>query len=176
MTGSHKTKRTYSAEALERMRIAALARYDSEAAQAHARVREVMKVVQKETAGNAGIYPRNKGAVSMAEVARRAQIHPFTFHKPRYKELAKEVKTWLETLKEGAVIGRGRARTELGTRIGEWKQLYDDLLETHRVCVVDLEHTQELLREALQENERLRQRHAEQAKLKVVPVRPTTNT
>lgn len=172
MNEKSKAKRTYSADAIERMRAAALARYDSEAEQAHERVRAVMKTIQKEMAGNEGIYPNNKGAVSMAEVARRAQIHPFTFHKPRYLELGKEVKAWLETLKQGGVVGRGRVRKELGTRVQEWKKLYEDLLETHRISETDLEHAQARLKEVLQENDHLRQRVAEQAALKVVPLRP----
>lgn len=172
MKEKSKAKRTYSADAIERMRAAALARYDSEAEQAHERVRAVMKTIQKEMAGNEGIYPNNKGAVSMAEVARRAQIHPFTFHKPRYLELGKEVKAWLQTLKQGGVVGRGRVRKELGTRVQEWKKLYEDLLETHRISETDLEHAQARLKEVLQENDQLRQRVAEQATLKVVPLRP----
>jgi hypothetical protein len=167
-----KPKRTYSADARERMRAAALARYDNDAEQAHERVRAVMKTIQTEMAGNEGIYPKNKGAVSMAEVARRAHIHPFTFHKPRYQDLGKEVKAWLETLKQGAVVGRGRVRKELGTRVQEWKKLYEDLLETHRISETDLAHAQARLEEVLKENEQLRQRVASDAALKVVPLRP----
>lgn len=167
-----KATRTYSADSIERMRAAALARYDSEAEQAHQRVRAAMKAIQMEMAGNGGIYPNNKGAVSMAEVARRAKIHPITFHKPRYQQLGKEVKAWLETLKQGAVVGRGRVRKELGTRVQEWKKLYEDLLEAHRLSETDLQHAQARLNEVLQENEQLRQRIADQATLKVVPMRP----
>jgi hypothetical protein len=172
MKEKSKPKRTYSADAIERMRTAALARYDSEAQQAHERVRTVMKTIQTEMAGNEGIYPNNKGAVSMAEVARRAQIHPFTFHKPRYQDLGKEVKTWLETLKQGSVVGRGRVRKELGTRVQEWKKLYEDLLETHRISETDLAHAEARLEEVLKENDQLRQKVASDAALKVVPLRP----
>ncbi len=171
MTGK-KVKRTYSADAREHMRASALARYDSNAAQAHDRVHVVMKNIQAEMSGNQGIYPNNKGAVSMAEVARRAEIHPFTFHKPRYKELGKEVKAWLETLKQGSVVGRGRVRKELGSRVQEWKTLYEDLLETHRISETDLAHAEARLEEVSKENEQLRQKVAAEATLKVVPLRP----
>lgn len=167
-----KPKRIHSAEAIERMRAAALARGEREAEQNHERVRTVMKTIQKEMAGNDGIYPQNKGAVSLAEVARRAEIHPITFHKPRYRGLGEEVKAWLETLKQGSVVGRGRVRKELGTRVQEWRKLYEDLLEVHRISETDLEYAEAKLKEVLQENERLRQEVATQASLKVVPIRP----
>lgn len=163
-------KRTFSEDARARMRAGALARYDADAGVAHARVRAVMQSIKAEMADNEGIYPHNKGAVSLAEVARRAEIHPFTFHKPRYRQLGEEVKEWLEALKSGTVVGRGRVRKELGTRVKEWKQLYDDLLEAHRVSETDLEHANEQLKEALQENERLRLRLADHNALKIVSI------
>jgi hypothetical protein len=153
------------------MRTAALARYDSNAEQAHERVRAAMNTIQIEMAGNDGIYPNNKGAVSKAEVARRAGIHPFTFHKPRYVALGKEVNAWLETLKQGSVVGRAQVRKALGTRVQEWKQLYEDLKQSNRISETDLALAQERLKEVLQENEQLRKMLAEQGTLKVVPMR-----
>ncbi|WP_155631426.1 hypothetical protein [Burkholderia cepacia] len=167
----NKNNRTVSEEARERMRAAALARYDSNAQQAHERVRAVMKTIQVEMASNQGIYPHNKGAVSLAEVARRAEIHPFTFHKPRYVELVKEVRQWLETLKQRTIVGRTRVRKELGARIHEWTQLYEDLRETHRITETDLAFANARLDEALRENEELRQRMANLTKHKVAPLR-----
>ncbi len=97
---SNKAKRTHSDELRERMRAVALACSDSNAEQTMTRVRDLMTTIQKEMAANEGIYPHNKGAVSLAEVARRAGIYPSTFHKGRYVELAEEVKQWLVTLKQ----------------------------------------------------------------------------
>lgn len=169
---SGKKRAGYSPEAIERMRAGALARYDAQAEAAHERVRAVMLTIQKEMADNDGIYPHNKGAVSKAEVARRAEIHPFTFHKPRYRDLGQEVDDWLDKLKEGAVVGRGRVRKELGVRVLEWKQLYEDLLEQHRISETDREHAEAQLKEALQENRSLREQLVAQSTLKVVPIRP----
>lgn len=173
MKSKPKAKRTYSPESKERMRVAALARHDAEAEQIHERVRAMMKTIQLEMAGNAGIYPNNKGAVSMAEVARRSLIHPITFHKERYRKLGEEVKAWLETLKQGSVIGRGRVRKELGSRVQEWEDLYEALKVTNRISETDLAHAEALLKEARQEIEQLRSRLSEQAALKIVPIRPT---
>jgi hypothetical protein len=165
-------KRTYTEESRELMRDSALARGAKAAEKNHERVRETMVEVQREMAENEGIYPHNKGGLSLAEVARRAGIHPFTFHKPRYQALAEEVKLWLETLKQKTVVGRVRVRKELGVRVQEWKELYDDLLETHRVTETDLALAQSRLEEAVKENEQLRLQLADSAKLKVVSMRP----
>lgn len=172
MTSSKKPKRTHSDESRERMRAAALARSDSKAEQIHEHVRDLLKEIQKEMAANQGIYPQNGGALSMAEVARRAEIHPNTFHKSRYVELAKEVKEWLKTVRQGATVGRMRVRKELGTRVQEWKQLYEDLLETHRITETDLDVAEAKLEEVLKENEKLRQRLADLSEHKVVKLQP----
>ncbi|MBG1252322.1 hypothetical protein [Burkholderia pseudomallei] len=164
-------KRTYSDESRERMSASALARYDTNAEATHERVRSVMKAIQEEMAAHEGIYPHNKGAVSQAEVARRAEIHPNTLHKARYVDLVQEVKDWLDTLKEGTVVGRMRVRKELGTRVQEWKKLYEDLRESHRITETDLAHANELLKEAQLENEKLRRRVSELTKQKVSPLR-----
>lgn len=161
MTDKERSRRTYSDEARERMRAAALVRYDAGAQQIHERVRTIMTTILQEIANNQGIYPNNKGAISLAEVARRAQIHPFTFHKPRYVELIKEVREWLASLKQEVLVGRTRVRKELSARAHEWKLLYGDLLEVHHVSETDLHHTQLLLDEALKKNEELQQRNQE---------------
>ncbi|MGA4196571.1 hypothetical protein ACI2VG_05740 [Ralstonia nicotianae] len=172
MTDNKPPKQTRSEESRERMRAAALARHNSNALQTHERVRAVMKAIQQEMAANQGIYPYNKGAVSLAEVARRAGIHPFTFHKERYVQLAQEVKAWLENLKGSAVVGRVRVRKELATRVQEWKQLYEDLLEEHRTSETDLAHAEAMLKELQADNEKLRQRLAHLTKQRVVTLRP----
>jgi len=172
MAESDNRKRAFSEASKDKMRAAALARHDNNAQAIIERVHTVMETIQKEMTANNGIYPQNKGAVSLAEVARRAEIHPVTFHKERYIGLAQEVRDWLGTLKQGAIVGRMRVRKELETRVQEWKQLYDDLLETHRISETDLAYANEKLNEALQEIETLRQRVAELTKLKVMPLRP----
>ena len=77
-----------------------------------------------------------------------------------------------ETLKQGSVIGRVRVRKELGSRVQQWKDLYEDLLATHRLSETDLAHAEALLKEALEENKQLRSRLSEKSALKIVPIRP----
>lgn len=174
MSDRGKPKGKYSDESRARMSAAALARYDANAEQTLEGVRTMLATIRNEMAENDGVYPHNKGGLSLAEVARRAGIHPQTFHKPRYVELAAEVKAWLDALKQeasGVVVGRMRVRSELGSRLQEWKRLYEELLETHRISETDLALSEAKLEEALKENEILRQRLAEVTKQKVVSLR-----
>lgn len=159
-------------EARDRMRLAARARHDANTKKTYERVRGVMRLIQQEMAANQGIYPQNRGAVSLAEVARRAKMHPVTFHKPNYQELVTEVKTWLHELKSGAIVGTKRVHKELGTRLQEWKQLYNDLLESHQISETDLAHATMRLKELENENRELRQKLAEATSPKVVSMRP----
>lgn len=165
------SKKVRSEEARERMRTAAKARHDANTQQAYERVREAMRLIQQEMAANQGIYPQNKGAVSLAEVARRAGMHPVTFHKPNYQELIEEVKAWLHELKSGAIVGTKRVHKALGTRLQEWKQLYNDLLESHQISETDLARTNIRLKELEDECRELRKKLSEATSLKVVPLR-----
>lgn len=172
MTKSKPPKFIRTDEARERMRIAAKVRHDANTQQAYKRVREVMQLIQQEMAANQGIYPQNKGAVSLAEVARRADMHPVTFHKPNYQNfIDNEVKPWLEGLKSRALVGTKRVHKELGTRVQEWKQLYNDLLESHQISETDLAHANIRIKELESENNELRRKLSEATSLKVVSMR-----
>ncbi|MBU9552880.1 hypothetical protein [Burkholderia multivorans] len=171
MTDNSKPRRVISDDARARMRAAARARHDSATQRNHERVRAVMLEIQQEMVVHQGVYPHNKGALSLAEVARRAGIHPFTFHKARYVDLAHEVKARLQTLKGEAIVGRTRVRTELKDRLSEWRRLYDDLLQVHRISETDLMHAQLQLDEVRRENEELKRRLADLLRRKVVRLR-----
>lgn len=167
------TKRTpASDEARKRMSDAKLARYGSEAQARIETTRAMMKTIQEEMAANGGIYPHNKGAVSAAEVARRCSYHPGTLHKERYDDLRKELQEWLDALKGVGVVGRTRVRKELAQRADEWKELYENLVEVHRVTETDLMQEQARVRELEEELGRLRLLLKQSSDLKVAPIRP----
>lgn len=126
------------------------------------RVRSVMKGIEKEMEGNGGIYPHNKGALSSAEVARRAGVHTTTLFSPKQRDLGAEVKQWLEVIKTGKVVGRGPVRRELATRIADWRRMYEGLAQSHRDTELDLQQAQsnlvktsEELNKLQRENDRL---------------------
>lgn len=164
------TKKIHTKDARARMREAALSRYGRDAQENHDHVREVLKTIEKEMEANQGIYPKYSGGLSSAEVARRSGLHPNTFYKQRYKELGKEVFARIEKLKSNKIVGRTRVRKEMSTRVQEWRQMYEDLLDSFRLTEADLEVTQSKLDEALKENEILRERLLGRAGHKVVHI------
>lgn len=166
-------RRPTSEAARKRMSESKLAMYDTEAQTRIQQTQVMMKTIQGEMAANGGIYPQNKGAVSAAEVARRCGFHPVTLHKPRYKDLRKELHDWIDALKGGGVVGRTRVRKELAQRVDEWKELYENLLETHRISETDLMHAEARVIELEQELSRLRELLAQRREFNVVSIRPT---
>jgi hypothetical protein len=161
----------------ERARISegARAHHDVAIEQNHQKIRQAMSLMQQEIATNGGIYPQNKGVPSQAEVARRAELHPVTLHKPHYSELRKEIKTWVEKIKGGAIVGSQRIRKTLKTRLDDWKELYEDMKEAHHLHETDLQVALARMKELEAENATLRARLSELAPLKVVPLKAKTS-
>jgi hypothetical protein len=142
------------------------------------RVHSAMKSIEEEMAGNGGIYPHNKGALSAAEVTRRAGVHPTTLFTPKQRELGTYVKNWLETIKTQKVVGRGPVRRELATRVADWMHMFDGLAQSHRDTELNLQQTQADLAKASadldkvqRENERLQKLLNAAGGRKVVPIR-----
>lgn len=126
------------------------------------RVMSMMRIIEQEIAGNSGIYPHNEGALSRAEVARRADIHATTLYSKKQRELGGEVGKWLRGLKEKDPIGRGPAKKELSTRIDDWRRLFANLQQSHRDTELDLQEAKaelekrgETIERLTAENERL---------------------
>jgi hypothetical protein len=163
MTKPSPTKPKRSDETRQKMRDAAVNRHSMNAEQIRKRVTLMLTAIEKEISENHGIYPSNKGALSLAEIARRAEIHPLTFHKPNYQKLAKHVRDWLHGLKTKPATKTKKVRKGLAARVQDWQQLYDDLLESHRVSETDLSIANEELREGKEE---LRKAYAEIDRLK----------
>lgn len=129
----------------------------------YSKVRTAMHAIEAEIAGNEGIYPGNKGSLSMNELARRAGIHNTTLHGGKYTDLLKEAKAWLERIKSGATIGRVRVRKALATRVSEWRELCEGLRQSQRDTNLALQQKEAELEAANVELENLR-RQVEQLK------------
>lgn len=177
-----KVRRTRSDSTRELLKTLALERGANRSDELRERVRATMKAIEDEMASNDGIYPHKKGALSSAEVARRAGVHATTFFSPRQRGLGDEVRTWLNNLKKEKVVGTGPVRRELATRIADWRRLYDGLAQSHRDTELDLQKTERLLevaqariRELEQETSRLQEALKALAAGKVVKL-PTRKT
>jgi hypothetical protein len=120
-------------------------------------VRGAMDTIEAEMKANGGIYPNNGAAVSMNEVARRAGIHPTTFHTAAQRELGRQVKAWVELLRSKAVVGRMRVRRTHVEQMNDWKSRYLDLQKSHQKTELDLQQAEAERDEALLEVEKLRE-------------------
>lgn len=118
---------------------AARLRGEARTAGVDARVREAMRTIEKEMADNQGIYPENGGAVSMNEVARRAEISLTTLFSPKQKELGKVVKAWVESLKKTEVVGRKRVQRTLAERSEDWRNLFLALQDNYIATELELQ-------------------------------------
>lgn len=127
---------------------AARLRGEARSAGVEARVREAMVTIQKEMTANNGIYPENGGAVSMNEVARRAKISETTLFSPKQKELGKNVKAWVESLKKTEVVGRKNVQRTVFERSEDWRNKYLALQDTHIATELDLQDAKVQLQDA----------------------------
>ncbi|MDP2034033.1 MAG: hypothetical protein Q8K29_11540 [Polaromonas sp.] len=127
---------------------AARLRGETRTAAVEARVREAMVTIQKEMAANNGIYPQNGGAVSMNEVARRAKISETTLFSPKQKELGKNVKAWVESLKKTEVVGRKNVQRTVFERSEDWRNKYLALQDVHIATELDLQDANVQLQDA----------------------------
>jgi len=153
---STKRNSVRSDAARELMRQCALQRGEQRSAQVEASVRKAMKDIDKEIQKNGGIYPHNGGALSAAEVARRAGIHVTTLHK-KLKALGNEVKDWLDLKEEKKeLVGRVRVRRALSERLKDWQALYHGLEQSHRDTELQLQQFEAELEIARDEIRKLR--------------------
>ena len=139
----------------ELIRVSALERGKQRSADTKARVEAAMKAIEDEMAFNDGVYPKNKGAVSAAEVARRAGVHKTTFFSIKQRELGETVRNWLAALKERNVVGAGPVKRSLGERVAAWKELHEGLLQSHRDTELKLQQAEADLEAALRQIEAL---------------------
>lgn len=158
-----------------KIQIASRAFHDGNIQKVYDRVRHAMSQMQEDIVNNRGVYPQNKGVVSQAEVARRAEMHPVTLHKPHYSELLKEIQAWIAQIKTTSVVGHKRVRRDLQSRMAKHEQVRATLVENLRISEMDLEHSRQELTELTEkyklleeENRQLRFNLSRFASLKLV--------
>ena len=88
--------------------------------------------------------------VSMNEVARRAKVSETTLFSPKQKELGKNVKAWVESLKKKEVVGRMRVRRTVFERSEDWRKKYLALQDTNIVTELELQDAKVQLQDVKQ--------------------------
>ncbi len=105
-------------------------------------VEDAIRGIADDMANNGGIYPHNGGAVSMAEIARRAGINEATLYKKDNTALKERAALWLDTLKKKETVGRMCVRKTFQQRAESWKEKYDALQNRHIITELDLQRLQ----------------------------------
>jgi len=133
----------------EQHKLAAIKRGAARTAQMETQVTDAMVAIKGDMQANGGIYPHNGGAVSMAELARRANINESTFYKKGNEKLKERGSLWLDTLRKKETVGRMRVKKDLTKRAEDWRHKHDALQQRHILTELQLQAS-----EAEREDER----------------------
>jgi hypothetical protein len=91
-------------------------------------VREAMALIEVELQKNDGLYLRNKGRLTMAEVCRRAGVHPITMMGATHKKTTRPmIQAWIRKVSKSMVVGRASIRKTVAKSANDWKAKYMDL-------------------------------------------------
>jgi hypothetical protein len=136
-------------------------------------VKDAMRAIQADMQANGGIYPENGGAVSMAELARRAAISESSFYKKSPENLAlKDMAIlWIDTLKKKETVGRMRVKKSLTQRAEAWQQKYHELEQSHISIEVELQSLEAQMQKLQKDNAALIDQLAKQGKTNIFPLK-----
>lgn len=157
----------------ERHKLAAALRGATRTRQLKRRVLLAMRMIRAEMRANGGIYPKNGGAVSMAELARRAEINESSFYKkePVNETLKGRSERWLAALKKKEVVGRTRVRKSFAQRNEEWNKKYHALEQRHIRTELELQSLQAQMEGLRSENAALHEQLKASGASKVTSIR-----
>lgn len=111
---------------------------------------DAMQTIESEIKGNDGVYPGNGGALNLSELMRRSNISLKALFGQKYRDGFKReiVDPWLEKIKKSSATSRAEVKKNAAKRILEWRELYEDLLQSHRKSELDLQEALRMLAEA----------------------------
>jgi hypothetical protein len=151
----------------EQHKIAAAKRGAAKTAKVHQQVEDAIRAITSEMKANGGIYPNNGGAVSMAELARRAGINEATFYKKGNTALKERASLWRDTLKRRETVGRMRVRKTYQQRAASWHEKYKALETRHGITELQFQQLQAKYEELQQKYEALVEQMRKDAESKV---------
>lgn len=155
----------------EQHKIAAAKRGAEKTAKVHQKVKDAIRAIAAEMQANGGIYPHNGGAVSMAELARRAGINEATFYKKDNTALKERASLWLDTVKKKETVGRMRVRKTYQQRAESWHEKYKALETRHGITELQMQQLQAQYEELQQKYDALleQMRKGAESKVTVLP-------
>ncbi|WP_208640085.1 hypothetical protein [Massilia violaceinigra] len=127
-----------SAETKEKIREKALRQGAQRTLDIVSRTRAALKSIGHEIDSSNGVYPQNGGTLSLAEVARRADVHITTYFSHRHKVLREEVNIWLAHRKSAMSASPRKSSRGPDERMNDWKTMYAGLAQSHRDTELEL--------------------------------------
>lgn len=136
-------------------------------------VKEAMRAIEAYMKANGGIYPENGGAVSMAELARKAGISESSFYKKAPENLAlKDVANlWLDTLKKKETVGRMRVKKSLAQKAEGWQKKYHALEQRHFRTELELQSLEAQMQKLQKDNAALVDQLSKHGKTNITPIK-----
>lgn len=159
----------------EQHKAAAIKRGTERTAQMEQNVADAMRAIVEEMQANGGIYPHNGGAVSMAELARRAEINESTLYKKDNASLKERAMLWLDTLKKKETVGRMRVRKTHAQRAESWEKKYKALELRHIRTELELQSLQAEAQKLRADNAALLDQIRVAGRSKVTPISKRRN-
>lgn len=159
----------------EQHKAAAIKRGAERTAQMEQNVANAMRAIVEEMQANGGIYPHNGGAVSMAELARRAEINESTLYKKDNASLKERATLWLDTLKKKGTVGRMRVRKTHAQRAESWEKKYKALELRHIRTELELQSLQAEAQKLRDDNASLLDQMRVTGRSKVTPISKRRN-
>ena len=157
----------------EKHKLAAVLRGAARTEKMEQSVKEAMRAIQADMQANGGIYPQNGGAVSMAELSRRAGISESSFYKKEPENIALKdmANLWLDTLKKKETVGRMRVKKSLVQRADDWKQKYQALEQRHIRTELELQSLEAQMETLQKDNAALVDQLSKHGKTNVTPIK-----
>ena len=136
-------------------------------------IKEAMRTIQAEMQANGGIYPENSGAVSIAELSRRASINESSFYKkePENRALKESANRWLDSLKKKETVGRMRVKKSLAQKAEDWQQKYHALEQRHIRTELELQSLEAQIQRLRDESAALKAQLFRHGKTNVAPIK-----
>jgi hypothetical protein len=157
----------------EQHKLAASRRGAARTAQMEQAVTQAIQAIQADMHANGSIYPHNGGAVSMAELARRANISESSFYKkePENIALKERAALWLDTLKKKETVGRMRVKKSLSQKAEDWQQKYHSLEQRHIRTELELQSLEAQMHKLHEENAALVEQLSKHGKTNITPIK-----
>lgn len=161
----------------DRHKLAAIRRGTARTEKMELAVTEAMRTIQIEMQANGGIYPKNGGAMSMAELARRAGISESSFYKNEPGNVALKERSghWLDTLKKKETVGRMQVKKNLAQRAEDWRQKYLALEQRHIRTELELQSLEAQIQLIRKQNASLLMQLTNSGRSNITPITVTTN-